>query len=108
MKIEENVSIIKQKHLLIRQLENKLISEEEGEQQLKVLDKEINSNVIKALRESEKEIKSAVVIIKKENLEDGNLKRKIARVLIDLLESANLNDKEIKGAFRQGYKLMRD
>jgi hypothetical protein len=107
MEVKENFSLIKEKHLLIRQLNNKYISQEEYASKVFDLDAKIKSNTLQSLKDSEDLLKEKVIEVKVENLEDGNMKRKIASIMIDILKMSNLDNDTIKGICRQGYKIMR-
>ena len=49
MQIKENYELIKNKHLLLRQVENKIISQEEFDSKIIELNKKINSNILNCL-----------------------------------------------------------
>jgi len=58
------------------------------------------------LREKHIEMQEQAEHIKKTVYLDGDMKRSIAREIIKILEPV-LSEKELKGMFRQGYKIMR-
>jgi hypothetical protein len=96
---------VKEKHILIRALENNNITLAEYDKKITILEDKIRNNIIEKLKENDKLIKD-IKNIKKNIQYDGDLKRAIAKLFINFLEPYLTKD-EIKGCFRQGYKLMR-
>ena len=58
------------------------------------------------LRRKYETLKKEIIIVKKTVKLDGDLKRAIAKYLINMFEDL-LSEDELKGVFRQGYKIMR-
>ena len=106
MQVEKNNQVMDKKHFLMRQLFNHIITEEQYNKDIEPLEKEIAENLKEALIEVKTEIKSEIETIKETVFNDGNFKRSIASIIIKLLEK-DLTDAELKGVFRQGYKIMR-
>ena len=90
----------------MRAVESRNITEEEYNEKIKELNKEITANLQEVLAEEHKKLKDEVLQIKKTVYTDGNMKRGVARVLITFLK-LNFSNSEIKGIMRQGYKIMR-
>ena len=58
------------------------------------------------LREETEKLRSKIETTKKTIFQDGDMKRAIARELIKIL-APSLSEKEMKGVFRQAYKILR-
>ena len=97
---------LERKHFLMRALEHKQITEEEYNEKIKSLEKEITSNLQEVLVEEREKLKDEAVQIKKTVFTDGDMKRGVARVIIKFLR-LNFSVDETKGIMRQGYKIMR-
>lgn len=97
-------------HFLHRAIHHKQYETEEEKAEW---EQEIKENDVKARKMTREfmdnfyeELKQKVPEIKKEVKFDGDLKREIARLIIRALEPA-MSVEELKGVFRQGYKIMR-
>ena len=106
MEIKENHKAMERKHFLMRALDKKTITQEQYDKEINILNNKIQENLFRVIKEKEQDLKSEIVQVKKVVTTDGNLKRSIANILIKFLEK-DFNNDEIKGIFRQGYKLMR-
>lgn len=104
--IAENIMPIAKKHFLIRQLDRGLITEAEYNEKIAPLEQEILIHRKERLEQAEEEMRKAFADVKNTTFGDGDIKRKIARMLIDSLRE-DFTAKEIKGVMRQGYKIMR-
>lgn len=97
---------ISKKHFLMRQLNNHNITEAEYNEKIQPLEDEIALNLKVALDQATEELRASMANIKATTFGDGDLKRKIARLMIDFLKN-DFTAREIKGIMRQGYKMMR-
>jgi hypothetical protein len=101
--------LIERRNFLIVGLERKNIEHPKAaEDELIELEKQIAYKTKEALSKAKgimlSNIQEAKVTIK----EDGPFKRVIAKSLIQILEESGLDQKTIKGVFRQGYKIARE
>lgn len=96
---------MKRRILLIRGLSSRNVSQEEYDKEMVILDPIIKKQTADNLKEAY-ELRGQVKEEIRTSQYDGNLKRAIADLLYQFLEES-LSDEEIKGVFRQGYKLMR-
>jgi len=106
MEIQKNNKPLERKHILIRALSNKNITQEAYDKEISTLETEIQKNLAEVLAANDILIRSEIVQVKKLIHTDGNMKRGIAKTLITFLEEYFTAD-EIRGIFRQGYKLQR-
>jgi len=98
--------LIERRHFLMRALDNHNITQEEYDKEMPGLKHQIAVNLQTILDEQAIKLNEEIVKVKKVVIDDGNLKRAIANILIKFLEQG-FEPKEIKGIMRQGYKLMR-
>ena len=99
-------ALCKRKHFLYTALSNGNLSQYAFEVEMKVSEPKIKYLTKKKLEEHYETIRSEVKVIKQEVFSDGNFKRSVAKVIINMLQDL-LSDAELKGMFRQGYKVMR-
>lgn len=97
---------LEEKHFLMRALNCKNITQEEYDEKVKELDKEITKNLQEVLAEENAKLKDEALHIKQTIYNDGDFKRGVAKVLIKFLEPMFI-ETEIRGIMRQGYKIMR-
>lgn len=97
---------IERKQFLMRGVAQHNIPQEELDAELPALNEYIDKCRLKVLRECRDYLCSETTQIKKDIPTDGDMKRAVARVLIDLLKDTCSPD-EIRGIMRQGYKIMR-
>ena len=105
MEVTKNRELLERKHFIFRAMEHGNMDKTEGEKEILKLDRQINDNLQEQLSLNNTELVEELKAPKKEVM-DGDVKRGAARVLIRLLENFYSNQ-EIKGIFRQGYKIMR-
>ena len=106
MELKINRKLNERKLFLIRGLDRKNVSQVQYDKEMPELERKIFANLQAFLAESQKELAAKLLETKKVVHEDGQFKRSIAKMLIDFLDG-NIPNKEIKGVFRQGYKMMR-
>ena len=106
MIVKKNSEALERKAFLIKSLENENITKKEYDAEIAILDPFIKKNLEEALAKCNAELKSKINNVKESVREDGPLKRSVANILINFLEDHFIDD-EIKGIFRQGYKIMR-
>jgi hypothetical protein len=107
MQVEENKPLLERKLFLIRALEHKNVENvSETEQEIKELEFKIKQNLASLLIKLDNELKNEVVQVKKVVSSDGDLKRKVALIIINLLKDS-LSPDELKGTSRQMYKILR-
>jgi len=105
MVVTINKKLNERRHFLFKAKAHKNISQEQFDKEMTELDKQVRINLQNELTSLNEKLHDQVLVAKKE-ISDGNLKRAAARIMIRYLESYFTED-EIKGIFRQGYKLMR-
>ena len=98
---------MERRYFLLRGLRAGNISEEQAAAEMPDLKAEIAKNLAEALAECEEQMLADLQDVKKTVVDDGNFKRGCGRVLIKFL-SEHFTDAELKGIFRQSYKLMRN
>ncbi len=98
--------LIERRHFLMRALSHKHITQEQYDKEMPELKKQIAANIRIILDEHAEKLRTEVKVIKRTIPGDGNMKRAVANVLIDILETM-FDKSEVKGVLRQGYKLMR-
>lgn len=107
MEIKELNPLVKRKNFLLRGLYNNNIENvNSAKNEIRELEIQIQTKIKSVLKENEENLKTQSKTIQKTVFEDGNMKRAIARMLINILEN-ELEASDLKGVFRQGYKLMR-
>jgi len=106
MEIKQNKPLIEKKFAIIKAFESGKINKHQYDQALTLLDDKIREVLTKILVEEAEIIRTKVKKLNTLVKDDGDLKRYLAKMLINLL-SKELDDKTIKGVFRQGYKIMR-
>ena len=95
------------KQFLLRGIYNNNIEEKFiAEAEIEELEKKIKAKLRETLDEQYDELRATVKVIKREVNTDGEMKRGIAGAIIKILEDL-LPASELKGVFRQGYKIMR-
>ena len=105
-KIHENSKAMERKHFLMRALNHKNITQEQYDKEMPALEKHIALNIAKRLKTYAEQLRTEVHTVKQTISSDGNMKRSIAAIIIKFLRD-DFNDAELKGIFRQGYKIMR-
>ena len=106
MEVTKNLMPMSKKQFLMRQLYNHNITEKEYEERVAPLEQEIAINLKKALDTAYEELQKSMADVKNTTFGDGDIKRKVARLIIDFLKN-DFTPREIKGVMRQGYKIMR-
>jgi hypothetical protein len=106
MEVTENFKLQDRRHLLIRGLQNGNISQEKYDEEIPELERKIKENLAKRLAQLADELKDDLKRVKKEINTDGDLKRAVAKILKQFLQT-EFSDDDIRGIFRQGYKMMR-
>ena len=106
MIVTKNLEAMDRKHTLMRAVNNGNVSREQYDEEMALLEPFIKRNLAAALLKCETELKSEINVTKRTISLDGDFKRTIARMLIKFL-STDLTQDEIRGIFRQGYKIQR-
>jgi len=106
MEIKENSKLLDRKHFLMRAVECKNKTHSEVEEEIAAIDKQVAINLKEALQIESDRLKTEVATLKVEIKTDGDFKRGVAYAIIKILES-EMPKEELKGVFRQGYKIMR-
>ena len=106
VRVYENDKLQDRRYFLIRGLANRNITQEEYDAEVPELERQIAENIQKRLIEEEEKLRIEMAKQKKEIRTDGNLKRAVARKLIQFLKE-DFNDDDIRGIMRQGYKIIR-
>jgi len=107
--VKNNKKLLDRKHFLLRALDKSDISTQlknQYEAELKNIQEQAFLNLQTALKTEKDRIITKVQEAKKVIKSDGDFKRALARILISYLEQ-ELTKTEMKGVFRQGYKIMR-
>lgn len=97
---------IQRQHFLMRAIDHHNVDPIEAQKEIDQLEKEIKAQTKELLEGHRIELASQINKIKIEVKFDGDFKRSVAGVLIEILEKM-LSDQEIKGVFRAGYKQIR-
>lgn len=103
---QDNTSLMGRRHFLIRALNNHNITQEEYDREMPELEKKIQLNLSRKLKENQEELKNEITQLKNVLVSDGDLKRGAARIIIRFLKDY-FTEEEIKGIMRQGYKIQR-
>jgi len=99
--------IQEEKHFLIRKIANKNSTDITADKErIAECEAEVANAVKEVLAEEYASLKDEAKHIKKTISSDGDMKRQIALSLISILEPV-LTSSDLKGVFRQGYKIMR-
>ena len=106
MILHKNHDAIDRKHFLLRAVSAKNMSQSEADEELKILEPYIQKNLAEQLVKEEAYLRSEIGKVKQIVIQDGDMKRAIAKMLIKFLEP-DFSSEEIKGIMRQGYKLQR-
>jgi hypothetical protein len=106
MEVKKNDKLIERKHFLIRAWNNGNIEPSQYYKEIAEIEDKIKDNLIEAMGKCKEEMISDIEQAKKDIKSDGNFKRTIASFIIKILKE-QITDSEIKGVFRQGYKIMR-
>ena len=106
MEIKKNHKFLEKKHLLMRQLNNEFITQKKYDEEIKTIEAEIQKNIAEVLNESRENLIIEMKNFKTQVKTDGDMKRGVANIIIKLLEKDFTID-ELRGIFRQGYKIMR-
>jgi len=106
MIVKSNAEAMDRKHFIMRALDCKNMSQSDYDEEMKLLEPFIERNLAKALVECKKQLKTDIHQIKQIVVHDGDLKRSIAKMLMEFLKE-DFTDDEVKGIFRQGYRIMR-
>ncbi len=103
----KNNKLIERKQFLMRSIYNKNCENViAAKAEIKQLDESIKINTKELLLKAAERLKSDTINIKKTIPTDGNMKRAVAQVIISILEE-EMSVADLKGVFRQGYKIMR-
>jgi len=103
-KDEDNFNETMQKNIQVKEIKEQLrIYDDE----MQIIQKKKYQNLKAALEQAQQDIKKEIVEVKAERVYDGDLKRDIAKIFIAIMRQNNMTNQEIKGCFRQGYKIMR-
>lgn len=106
MEIKENQSSLERKQFLMRALDRGNITQEKYDAEVNELNIFIQKNVAEVLKANQVKLRSEIHQIKTITSEDGNMKRGVANTIIKFLEEY-FTAEEIRGIFRQGYKIQR-
>ncbi len=106
MEVIKNRKLIERRNFLERAMNNNNIDPQDYYIEIKDIEEKISENLIEALQQCKENMVTEIETAKKEIKSDGDFKRTIANALINIL-SSQLENAEIKGIFRQGYKIMR-
>jgi len=104
--VTENKQLIARRHFLIRALANRNISKTAYDEEMPGLDAQIMKNLTARLEKSAEAMRIDLAKVKEITVSDGDLKRGVAKLLIEFLRK-DFDEDEIKGVFRQGYKALR-
>ena len=104
--IQENTKLNERRFFLMRGLRQNNITQVEYDREMPELEKQIRENLAKRLIVESEILKSEIYQLKQTISTDGDLKRAVARMLINFLKK-DFQDTEVKGIFRQGYKILR-
>jgi len=104
--VTKNKKPMERRYFLLRGLRKGNITQEQYDKEMPALEATIAVNLAEKLEESKKQMQADLEVVKKTIPDDGNMKRACGKILIKFLKE-HFTDKEIKGIFRQGYKLMR-
>lgn len=106
MEVIKNRPLLERKQFLMRAVYNDNMPEADANKEIAELDAQILENLEEAIREQEEANQQELKSIQKVQIKDGDLKRSVANLLIKFLQDS-FSDDEIKGIFRQGYKIQR-
>lgn len=107
MEVKKNKPLIERKFFLMRSIATgNCESEEVANKEIDQLNVQIQENLEEFMKENMPKVQEEVKAIRKEQVLDGNFKRAMANYIITLFGS-NFSSDEMKGIFRQGYKIMR-
>lgn len=101
-----NDKLLERRHFLLRAMRHKNIDPVEAKAEIRELDLQISKNTKARLDKAYTELQSRVQEVKKTVFFDGDFKRTIANMLIEILQE-ELDKEAIKGVLRQGYLIMR-
>ncbi len=102
-----NDKLLERKHFIMRGIESKNVANiAEAKREIAEIEDKIAANTKQFLADNNKKLIEESLHVKTTVVTDGNMKRAIATVIINLLEE-HLNPADLKGVFRQGYKIMR-
>ena len=123
MEVEESKRYVLRKNYLLREnekLEGLINNGTETKEEVQAIKASLSKNkeelgrierimrkiITNKLQENKEQMIEDAKNIKKNSTFDGDVKRSVARMLIAFMRNM-LTDQEIKGVFRQGYKIMR-
>jgi len=106
MEVTKNKPLLERKFFLMRSMANDNTSEAAGQKEIDEINIKLQVNIEEALKENLPKLQADIKVLKKEQVLDGNFKRAMANYIIKLFENEFSSD-ELKGVFRQGYKIMR-
>lgn len=98
--------LVQRKQFIYRAYSYKNMSKYDFDKEIAEIEPRIRQLTREYLDSKHNELKQELQTFKSVITEDGPYKREIAKSLIKLL-SPILSEEELKGVFRQGYKLMR-
>jgi len=103
----ENTKLMERKHFLIRSIANGNTDEKEGEKEIAELEKQIQINLAETLNAEYAKRSEEVQEVKIKARTDGEMKRNVAQYFLEFMRDNGFDNSEIKGVFRQGYKISR-
>jgi acyl-CoA thioesterase len=103
----ENKNLMERKHFLIRAVANGNADEKESEKEIQELEKQIQINMAEALNSEYAKRSQEVQEVKIKAKTDGEMKRNVAQYFLEFMRDNGFDNSEIKGVFRQGYKISR-
>lgn len=106
MEVKINSKLLDRKRFLIAALANKNITQQQYNSEMPEIERKMEQNVRELIRKEEEKLKSDIKKAKEVITDDGDFKRSIAKLIIYYLKD-ELTESDIKGVFRQGYKIMR-
>ena len=99
--------IQEKRYFLIRGLACDNITQEKYDAEMPPLDQALKERMAVVMEENLAILEAETKEFKATISTDGNFKRAVAGMLIELLHKLSYSDNEIKGIMRQGYKRMR-
>ena len=103
----ENKNLLERKHFLIRAVANGHADEKASENEIKELDRQIQQNMVDILNNEFEKRSQDVQDTKIKAKTDGEMKRNVALYFLKFMQDNGFANDEIKGVFRQGYKISR-
>ena len=105
--VTANTIHLMKKQFLMRQLQNRQITQEEYDAKITPLEDEIAKNLKQHLDECAEKLRQDCLNVRSSVFGDGDIKKKTSKLMIEFLRQW-FTPSEIKGICRQGYKAMRE